>query len=161
MRITRDAVRTTWRRWEPLVWFVLIAVVVAAQWPVLKGWYYKATGAEAPASAVEWRTDLTTALTEARATRRLVLVHFTAAWCPSCIAMKHDVWPDAGVARGVGEAFVPLLVDTDRSGELASRYDVPAIPALVILDADGRIVRRHDGFLPKSGVLRFLSDRLN
>jgi len=154
----RAALRAVWRRRDSMFWAALLLAFVTLQWPMLKGWYYKAAGVEAPASAIAWRTDLDAALAEARGSNKRVLVDVSADWCPPCVAMKHDVWPDPQVARAVDAEFVPLLVDADRDTVLAARYEVSSIPTVLLLDGDGRVVKRHDGFLPRSGMLRFLSD---
>ena len=146
------------RRREPLFWTAIVLAVVAIQWPMLKGWYYKSAGIEAPPSAIAWRTDFDAALAEARAGGKRVLVDFSADWCPPCVAMKHDVWPRADVARAVTAAAVPVLVDADRDTVLGARYGVSAIPTVLLLDADGRVLKRHDGYLPRSGVLRLLEE---
>ena len=134
-------------------------VAAATQWPMLKGWYYRTGGTTTPSDGIAWRTSLPSALGEARAQHKLVLVEFSAAWCPPCVAMKHDVWPDAQVASAVAAGFVPVKVDVDDDGALSDRYDVPAIPAVLVLDANGKIVRRHDGYLPLDGMLQFLAPR--
>jgi thiol:disulfide interchange protein len=146
------------RRGEPVVWLAAIAVIVSMQWPVLKGWYYRATGAPAPV-AIQWRTDLEAALAESRATGRKVLVDFNADWCPPCIAMKHDTWPDPEVASLVSRAYVPLLVDIDVDTVASARYGVPAIPTVLILDGTGRLIARA-GYLPASGMRRLLQEHL-
>ncbi|MDO8834786.1 MAG: thioredoxin family protein [Vicinamibacterales bacterium] len=154
----RQWLRTGWKHRETVLWLALLAIVLTVQWPVLKGWYYRATDATAPASAVAWQDDLDAALAEARSSGRRVLVEFSASWCPSCVAMKHDVWPDPAVARAVEAGYIAVSVDTDRNGVLPARYQVDAIPTLILLDADGRVVKRNDGFLPRSGVLRFFAE---
>ena len=153
----RKAGRPVWRRSEPVFWMALFAIVVAIQWPVLKGWYYRAAGSAAPGSAIAWRTDFDGALAEARAANKRVLVDFSAEWCPPCVAMKHDVWPHAKVAGAVNAAYVAVMVDADRDNGLSARYQVDSIPAVLILDGEGRVVKRNDGYLPTSGMLRFLS----
>jgi thiol:disulfide interchange protein len=154
----RMAFQALWRRRDALFWTALVAIVVLVQWPMLKGWYYRATGAEAPASAIAWRTDFEAALAEARSANKRVLVDFSADWCPPCVAMKHDVWPHPRVVSAVDAGHVPLLVDADRDTVLAARYQVSAIPTVLLLDADGRVVKRKDGYLSTSGMLRFLSE---
>jgi thiol:disulfide interchange protein len=154
----RAALEALWRRRESLFWALLVAIVVTIQWPMLKGWYYKTTGAEAPASPIAWRTDLDRALAEARSANKRVLVDFSADWCPPCVAMKHDVWPHPEIASAVSAGFVPVLVDADLDTVLGARYQVSSIPTLLLLDADGRVLKRNDGYLPRSGMLRFLSE---
>lgn len=156
--VARRALRTAWSHRESVLWLALVAIVVTVQWPVLKGWYYRATGAAAPVSAVVWQSDFDGALATARSTGKRVLVHFSAPWCPSCVAMAHDVWPDPVVARAIEAGYVAVSVDTDRDQVLSSRYQVDAIPTLLLLDADGRVVKRNGGFLPRSGMLRFLAE---
>jgi len=154
----RRAARKAWQRREPVMWAAIFALVLMVQWPALKGGYYRGTGAPAPASGISWRGDLGVALAEARSANKRVLVDFSASWCPPCIAMKHEVWPDADVARAIGAGYVPLMVDADHDEGLSARYQVESIPTLLLLDADGRVVKRNNGFLPKSGMLRFLNE---
>lgn len=153
-----EALRALWRRRETLFWAALVAIVLTAQWPMLKGWYYRATGAPAPASSIAWRTDLDAALAEARSANKRVLVDFSADWCPPCQTMKHDVWPHPRVAEAISAGYVPVLVDADRDTVLADRYQVSSIPTILLLDADGRVVKRNNGFLPRAGMLRFLNE---
>jgi thiol:disulfide interchange protein len=154
----RRWLRSGWKHRETAFWLALVAIVLTVQWPVLKGWYYRATDAATPPSAVVWQDDLDAARAEARTSGKRVLVEFSASWCPSCVAMKHDVWPDPAVARAVEAGYVAVSVDTDRNGVLPARYEVDTIPALLLLDADGRMLKRNDGFLPRSGILRFLAE---
>ena len=153
----RRALAAVWARRETLFWAALVVAVLVIQWPMLKGWYYKATGAEAPASAIAWRTDFDAALAEARLANKRVLVDFSADWCPPCVAMKHDVWPHPQVAAAVNDGYVPVLVDADLDTVLAARFQVSTIPAVLMLDAGGNLVKRNDGYLPRSGMLRFLA----
>lgn len=139
------------------MWVAIVALVLTVQWPTLKGWYYSETGAAAPASGVTWRSDLAAALSEARLNHKRVLVDFSASWCPPCIAMKHEVWPDPDVARAIDSGYVPVVVDADRDNGWSARYQVEGIPAVLILDADGRIIKRNDGYLPKAGMVKFLA----
>lgn len=154
---TRPA-RARWRRWEPLLWIALVAFVLVVQWPMLKGWYYRAVSSTPPPASFTWVTTLEAGLAQARREGRPVLVDFHAAWCPPCIAMQHDVWPDARVGALLTERVVPVAIDVDHDPEgAASRYDVAAIPTILLLDADGRVLKRA-GYLPRSGMVRFLEE---
>ncbi len=144
------------KRYERWLWMALLAGIVAFRWPLLKGFYYRTAHVEAPAGHIAWRTDFDAALAEARRTNKPLLVDFSASWCPPCLAMKHDVWPDPTVERQVTGSYVPMLIDVDHDGGVSDRYQVDTIPAILILNADGHVIRRA-GYLPALGVLRFLA----
>lgn len=143
------------RQRENVFWTALLVGVLIWRWPLLKGYYYKFAQVEAPASSIAWRTDLAAALAEAQRSGKPLLVDFSAVWCPPCIAMKHDTWTDPRVERAVAAAAVPVHVDIDREPATASRYGIESIPTVVLLNGDGQVLRTA-GFLPPSGVLRFL-----
>ncbi len=149
-------VAAVWRRREPILWALLVVFAVATQWPMLKGWYYRAAGTPEPPNGIHWQTNFQTALDRAKARHSLVLVDFSATWCPPCLAMKHDVWPNADVTALVKKSFVPVSIDIDHDNGLSGMYNVSGIPAVLVLDASGRVLRRHDGYLPVGGMLQFL-----
>jgi len=148
-------VRAFAARYERLLWAAVIAAVVIIQWPMLKGLYYRTADGPPPPSRIEWRTDLDAALEESRRTGKPVLADFSADWCPPCIAMKHDVWPDDRVEQAVIDGYVPLVIDVDRDIEASGRYGVRAIPTVLVLAGDGRVIRRAT-FLSASGMRAFL-----
>jgi protein disulfide-isomerase len=143
-------------RHERFLWAALVVLVVSVQWPALKGFYYRAADVPPPPSSIQWRTDLASALLEAQRTDKAVLVDFSADWCPPCIVMKHDVWPDDAVEHTVSQSYVPLLIDVDRDSTVTGRYGVHGIPTILVLDATGQVIRR-GSFLSASGMVRFLT----
>jgi thiol:disulfide interchange protein len=144
-------------RHERWLWAVVVAVVVAIQWPMLKGLYYRTTGSASPPAAIAWRTDLDAALREAQAAGKPVFVDFAASWCPPCIVMQHDVWPDRRVTTILQRDYIPVHIDVDRDGATAARYGVEGIPTLLVLDGGGA-VQRTASYMSASALANWLQD---
>ncbi|WP_396626138.1 thioredoxin family protein [Luteitalea sp.] len=142
---------------DTIVWGFVVAFLLLAQWPMLKGRYYQWRGTPAPASAIAWRTDHAAALAESARTGKPVLVDFAAGWCPPCVTMNHEVWPDPEVAALVARDYVPLKVDIDAHPDLADRYEVAGIPSVIVVNASGRVLRKAS-FLDAGGIRQFLSE---
>jgi thioredoxin len=74
----------------------------------------------------------------------LALVDFTADWCPPCRALSPHI--DA-LARELGAGIVVAKVDVDNHPQLAARFGVQSIPAVIFFQ-DGRAVDRIIGAVP-------------
>ncbi|NLW14660.1 MAG: thioredoxin [Erysipelothrix sp.] len=81
----------------------------------------------------------------------VVLVDFYADWCGPC-KMIAPILKD--VQEELGSKVKIVKVDVDADGELAQRFDVMAIPTLVLFK-DGKPVKR-TGFLPKPALIKFI-----
>jgi thiol:disulfide interchange protein len=148
--------RSRWHWAERLFWVALFAGVLVLQWPMLKGWVYRTMDAPPPAASFEWRTSLSSALAEAQREGRPVFVDFHAGWCPPCISMAHDVWPDPAVGQLLTERYVAVSIDVDADPERASsRYDVRAIPTILVLAPDGQVLHRAS-YMSRATMVRFL-----
>ena len=147
-------------RWRPskALWFgaALVAAVLFLQWPIFKGALYEAVGIETPTSTISWRGDFDAALAEAKASDKPVLLVFSASWCPPCNVMKREVWPDDEVEQSVSDRFVPLHIDVDHSPTVAARYGIRSIPAIVVADAKGNVLRQASYMTPAE-TLAFLA----
>lgn len=106
---------------------------------------------------IPWRTDLAAALEEARKTGKPVLVDFSASWCPPCQEMRRSSWPDPRVGRAIENGYIPVLMDADSpaSSEPASRYGIQLIPAILVLDSGGNVLRE-GGPMSADQLLEFL-----
>jgi thiol:disulfide interchange protein len=102
--------------------------------------------AQAP---VTWETDLSVALKRARAEKKPVLLDLWADWCPDCHRFADKVVPAPEVQTVLRKTIpVAIMVSTKEKAEVAEhaelirRFQVHAYPTLVILDTEGREVRR-------------------
>lgn len=107
---------------------------------------------------IPWRTDLAGALEESRKSGKPVLVDFSAGWCPPCQQMKRESWPDSRVGQEVVREYIPVVMDADSPGSRApgAKYDIQTIPAILVLDSNGNVVRQA-GFMSADELLNFLS----
>ncbi len=119
--------------------FVALYLVATRPAPVLEG----------------WGTDYSSALTEAAADGKKVLVGFYMQRCPPCAAMDRRVLSKPAVKSALA-GFVPIRVDVDRQSGLAERFGVLAAPTYAVVDADGRVLARCEGYLPVEKFLKFL-----
>jgi thiol-disulfide isomerase/thioredoxin len=72
---------------------------------------------------------------------RATLVQFSTAFCQPCRATRRVL---AGVAQdGAGVAHVEI--DAESRLDLVRRFNVKRTPTVLVLDADGRVVRRASG----------------
>jgi thioredoxin 1 len=77
-----------------------------------------------------------------------VLLDFTAVWCPPCRAIAPHV-------EAVAERYAGRLragcVDSDGNPELSARYDVRALPTLLLFSG-GQVVGQIVGAVPRARI---------
>src|ERR1043165_7473368 len=85
-----------------------------------------------------------------------VLVDFWAEWCGPCKAIGPSVEQLAAEYDGKAKVF---KVDVDREGDLAMRYGVMSIPALLVFK-DGKVVDSMVGAAPKAQIAALIDRSL-
>jgi len=140
------------------IWVVVcvIGAFLFLQWPSVKELYYQIVGS--PESKIAWQHEVDTAFGIAKETDKPVLAVFGASWCPLCRTMKRGVCADTRVDDAGETGFVPLYIDVDDRtlSEFSSRYNVTSIPTVLVLDADGKIIRQRMS-MSQTDTLAFLS----
>ena len=110
-----------------------------------------------PALAGWLQQDLEAALAQAKASGRPVLVDTYADWCAQCKELDERTWPDRQVAGWIRANAVAVRIDTDRvRKDLAPRLGILSYPTVLLLDGDGREIRRLLGFQDPAAMLKFL-----
>ena len=112
----------------------------------------------APDQAGWLQQDLETALARAKASGKPVLVDVYAEWCAECKELDTKTWPDPQVAAWVRDRAVAVRIDTYAVREdLAKRLGILGYPTVLLLDGDGRELRRVVGFQDPAAMLKFLN----
>jgi thiol-disulfide isomerase/thioredoxin len=117
--------------------------------------------------------QIAAALKIAKAEKKRVLLQFGADWCGWCHKLSECFKNNEEVAAALRENYVVVLIDVNRVGDsthnadVNERYGNPTrygLPVLVVLDADGQLLKTKDtGELEKDGrhdpkkVLAFLN----
>jgi len=106
---------------------------------------------------IEWQrgekeAPLEKALQEAKDSRRIVMVYFTADWCKFCTKLDAGAFSDDEVVKQ-SERFHRALVDcTDKEffREMTKKYGLSGLPTLAFFDGEGKKIDEISGFLPES-----------
>ncbi len=102
-----------------------------------------------------WGTDYEAALTQATTGKRNVVVAFHMSACPPCLLMDRTVLGSSAVQEALG-GFVPVRVDVDERRDLSARFGVFATPTYAVLDTEGRLVARCEGYQSVKAFVTFL-----
>ena len=85
---------------------------------------------------------------------RATLVQFSSAFCAPCRATRRVLGEVAGMVPGVAH----LEIDAEERLDLVRELDILKTPTVLVLDADGRVVRRATGQPRKADVIAALGE---
>jgi thiol:disulfide interchange protein DsbD len=104
--------------------------------------------------------DYEGALARARAERKVVVIDVWAEWCAQCKELDEKTWPDPRIGAWLQQHAVPVRIDTDRvRKDLVRPLGIVGYPTVLVLDGEGRILRRQEGFQDREAMLAFLEGR--
>ncbi len=81
-----------------------------------------------------------------------VLVDFFATWCGPCKAMEPVI---KDVAKTVEGKVRVVKVDIDKQRQIATQYNVNAVPTFMIFKK-GNMIWRHPGMVDKASIINAL-----
>ena len=100
-----------------------------------------------PASAqdsIRWVSDWRIARNRAQAENRLVLLHFWSDTCVPCKRLERNVFNRGDVARAITSVYIPVKINIDQSPQLRQFYKVESVPYDIIVDPNGKVLRRQN-----------------
>lgn len=128
--------------------FNLMLAALCLTLVVTAGWRREDARVSTPTAArSESSDDYESAVSLARQEGSEVLLVFGARWCVWCQKFARDVMPNQRIASRLSEKRATVVrVDVDNRNDLAERYGVKSLPTMVLLDHQGREVKRMSGF---------------
>jgi len=123
------------------------------------------TGAKSRGQELSWKTDMNSALKEARQQQQPIFVDFTGYTCTNCRWMEANIFPLPAIHSELGK-FVRVQLFTDGEGKQfeenqkyqRDRFGTVALPFYAILDPQGNILATFPGMTRKTDeFLRFLT----
>ncbi|MCK5272278.1 MAG: thioredoxin family protein [Sedimentisphaerales bacterium] len=97
--------------------------------------------------AIVWNSDYQAGIDQAKSQNKPILIAFHASWCPKCREMKQVTYHDPEVIR-TADNFIRIMIDVDKQGDIAKKYNINPIPAYVILDSNGVAIDTFIGYHP-------------
>jgi peroxiredoxin len=146
-----------WWRWGLELLLIIVVVLLVRAW-------LARDLAQGPAPAFETNLPDGSPVSLADYADRPMLLHFWATWCPICrleegeimrLSRSHPVLTVAMQSGSPSEVEAHLTereraldVVNDPDGTLARRYGVRAVPSTFLIDRDGQIIFRKQGYAP-------------
>ena len=101
---------------------------------------------------VKWEHDYQSALSRAKAEKKVIFMDLWAEWCGPCLHLQKNVFPTPEAAAALAKVVPYSALVQKRDGtplaegtKLADQFKLSAFPTLVILDANGKELRRQVG----------------
>lgn len=164
----RDHLRRQWKSHLTTLALVLAVALGVNAWQTRHVPAGPAPAFSAPLAGAPAGTPIDLAQWRARHPGRAVALHFWAEWCPICRMEEGSVsrvqadWPvltvamrsgpALQVARVLGQRDLPWLTAVDADGSLSARYGLKAVPAFIVLDAEGNIRHAAVGYTTEAGM---------
>lgn len=104
--------------------------------------------------------DLVSAKERAAREGKPYFVHFTASWCMPCQWMEEYTFSDAALGDYVTKHYLAVKLDFDskEAGTYKDLYNVTSLPSILIFNAKGNLIDRHEATLDATRLLKILYD---
>jgi thiol:disulfide interchange protein len=134
-----------------------LAVMCVLAFVFLPGPQPKITAGVNPDDMTNWLTDLPTALAQAKADKKVVLMDFTGSdWCPGCIELHKKIFSTSEFKNFANSNLVLMEVDFPENKPqppelekankaLAQQFKVDGFPVLIVVDGNGKELARDLG----------------
>jgi len=109
------------------------------------------------AREVDWSEDHDAALARAKKEGKPVFLILYADWCDFCKKLFAETLPDPRI-KAMREKFVWLKVNSEKDKKYFQKYGQKGYPLIVLMNPDGTVVGKIDGFQDGATLSRTLKD---
>jgi thiol:disulfide interchange protein DsbD len=126
---------------------------------MLLGWMDAAPPTPVTSETITWLREHDTALAQARAQGKPLMIDFGADWCAACKELEHVTYKDPAFVKEA-QRFVTVLVDATEETEtiksLFMKYGITGLPVVVFYGSDGKVLTdpRVEGFVAANDFVK-------
>lgn len=94
----------------------------------------------------------------AKESGKMIFIDAYTSWCGPCKKMAATSFVDEEVGQLFNEKFINLKIDMEKDAdgpETARLYKVMAYPTLLVIDADGKLIKQKIGFMTADQLISF------
>lgn len=110
-------------------------------------------------SNLKWIPDLEQGKAKAREEKKPLFIDTTADWCVACKELEEYTFSDSDVIKML-DSYVLVRIDlttkTEENEKIRSAFKIIGPPTLIVLDMDGKEIKRNAGFLDRDQFIGFL-----
>jgi thiol:disulfide interchange protein len=105
---------------------------------------------------IQWQANLPAALQESRLKSKPILLEFSSLSCAPCRQFDSETLSSSEIDH-LAAKFIPVRLDGFKDLKNLRKYNVIAIPCMLILSSNGAIISRTEGLQSADDFTQFLS----
>lgn len=136
-----------------LLGFLMLAIIAGALLSVA----LKRIGPAPASDGISWQSSMDAALSQAKATHKILLIDFYADWCEYCQQMEKTSYRDPDVIR-LSRDFIMTKVNVDQHQLLTKYFKVDGLPTLVFARPSEGEITRMEGYIPPDQLAHAMTE---